>query len=77
MSRPRKNDPLPTISARVGERVRARREALAMSQLEVNQACGWGFQSRVAKIERGDACTLDNLNAVATVLGVELRELIP
>lgn len=48
-----------------------------MTTKEVDAACGWANQGRVSKIERGANVTLDNLNAIAAVLGVGLKELIP
>ncbi len=65
------------ITVRVGELVRARRLELGMSQLELAVAAGLSVQAQVQKIEHGQRCTLENLEAIAGVLGIELRELIP
>lgn len=70
--------PLPTITTQVGARVRMRRLTLAMTQRELALACGLGGgQSLIHKMECGERCTLDNLNAVAAAMGIGLKELIP
>lgn len=73
----KRKPPLPTVEARAGALVRARRLILAMSQAEVALAAGLDGQGAINRIECGQRCTLTNLHAVAGALGVELKTLIP
>lgn len=69
---------LPSVSYRVGRIVRRRRMDAGISQLRLSiDTWGNGNAARMSKIEDGHACTLENLNAVASALGCQLRDLMP
>lgn len=69
---------LPTVAFKVGRNVRRRRMERGISQLKLAvDTWGAGNSARLSKIENGQACTLENLNAVAATLGCQLRDLMP
>lgn len=69
---------LRSVSYRVGCVVRRKRMDAGITQLALSVTVwGAGNASRMSKIEKGEACTLENLNAVASALGCNLRDLMP
>lgn len=60
----------------LGERVRARRKALGLTQEQLGEVCGL-HRTYVGQVERGDVnVSLKNLLALAGGLGVDLGELV-
>jgi transcriptional regulator with XRE-family HTH domain len=63
-------------SRELGERVRARRKALGLSQEQLGERCGL-HRTYVGQVERGEVnASVKNLLAVADGLGVDISELV-
>jgi transcriptional regulator with XRE-family HTH domain len=63
-------------SRELGERVRARRKALGLSQEQLGERCGL-HRTYVGQVERGEVnASVKNLLAVADGLGVDIAELV-
>lgn len=69
----------PSLRLQAGALVRKHRESAGMTVRELSQAAGLpengGALSRLEK--HGKGATLDNLAAIASALGITLRELVP
>lgn len=60
----------------LGDRVRARRKALSLSQEKLGEVCGL-HRTYIGQVERGEVnVTIRNLVALASGLGVDVGELV-
>ena len=62
----------------LGSRIAHFRKQKGLSQRKLATACGWPSQSRVGNYERGSRePSLDDLDRMANVLGLQLGDLLP